>query len=461
MALKFHKLALLAIPATLLAFHSCDDISTIGTSLIKDEAEIIMDSSFTVTGKTVDIEKVISRTATHLLGSIDAKNFGKLKSDFVAQFMPAQELETEGVTTETIDSVKLVLKIPKENIIGDSLVPMGVNVYKLSKQLHSPIFSDFDPEGYYSESDLLASKVYTTSSLSRSDSIAKLSYYTIDIMLPISLGRQLYQKYLDDPAIFVNPDEFAKFFPGLYVANSFGEGRIAKVSETKIQFFYRQIIKQDDKDTTIYANANYFAVTPEVISNNNMRLSLDDNIAELQKAGKNLVVAPIGKEVEITFPTKQILEKYNEQPNALRVVNSLRFQIPAETIANDYGIAPPAYLLLVLKSKKDEFFATRSINDDRTSFYAAYDAATHSYTFTSMLEYILDMIDKGEITDEDIQFVITPVSVTTESSSTSAYVTATTYVVGICPYVEQPAMAILRLDKAKIKFSFTRQNSVY
>lgn len=459
--MKLFKISLLIIPAALIALSSCESDSEMGNSLINDKVEIIMDSSFTVTGKTVDINKVVSRTATQLLGAINAKQFGALKSDFVAEFMPPQTIDVNGVSVETIDSIKLVMKIPKGSFVGDSLIPMGLKVFKLSKQLPSPIYSDFDPSGYYSPSDLIASKVYTASAVSNSDTIAKQAYRTIDVMLPLSLGKQLYQKYIDEPSIFADPTQFAKFFPGFYVANSYGEGRISKISETKIQFFYHKNTKIKEKDTTIYTSANYFAVTPEVISNNNMRLSLDNNISELEKAGKSLIVAPIGKEVEITFPTKDILAKFNEKHNTLRVVNSLFFEVPAQAISNHYKIAPPAYLLLVLKSKKEEFFSSRSINDDKTSFYAAYNASTHSYTFSNMREYIINMIDKDEITDEDIDFVICPVSVTTETINSSSTSTGTTYTTAICPYVEKPAMAILNLNKAKVRFTFTRQNSVY
>ncbi|MBO7382657.1 MAG: DUF4270 domain-containing protein [Muribaculaceae bacterium] len=458
--MKISKLAILAPIAAMVAATSCEEVSPLGNSLVEDQIQIVMDSSFTATGKTVDIGNVASMTATQLLGSIDAENYGKLTSDFVAQFMPAQSLETEGVSTETIDSIKLVMTIPLEGFVGDSLTPMGLDVFKLSKQLTSPIYSDFDPTGYYSKSDLIASKVYNATVLSRSDSIAKLKYRTVDVMLPRSFGQQLFQKYLDSPETYADPVTFAQYFPGIYVANSYGSGRIMKVAETKMQMFYRKLLKVDDKDTTIYANANYFAVTPEVLSNNNMSLTLEQNILDLEAQGKLLVVAPIGKEVELTFPTDKILEKYNELPKSVRVVNSLTFIIPAQTIANDYEIKPPAYLLMVLKSKKDEFFASRSINDDKTSFYATYDASTHSYTFSELRNYIRDMINKGTVSPEDMEFVITPVSVTTETVSGS-YSSSTTYTTAICPYVEQPAMAILDLEKAKIKFSFTRQSAAF
>ncbi|MBR5436330.1 MAG: DUF4270 family protein, partial [Muribaculaceae bacterium] len=118
--MKISKLAILAPIAAMVAASSCEEVSPLGNSLVEDQIQIVMDSSFTATGKTVDIGHVASMTATQLLGSIDAENYGKLTSDFVAQFMPAQSLETEGVSTETLDSIKLVMTIPLEGFVGDS-----------------------------------------------------------------------------------------------------------------------------------------------------------------------------------------------------------------------------------------------------------------------------------------------------------------------------------------------------
>ena len=145
-----------------MAVASCDETSsTAGSSLVQDEVEIIVDSAFTVSGRAVDNDFVQSRTVLQLLGKIDADGYGSLSSDIVCQYMPTAYVDTIGVSPETIDSVKLVLTMFKDGFAGDSIVPMGVSVYPLTRQLQSPIYSNFDPKDYYDSSKLLGSTTYS------------------------------------------------------------------------------------------------------------------------------------------------------------------------------------------------------------------------------------------------------------------------------------------------------------
>ena len=62
-------------------FASCDDSTDIGTSIITDKIDIIVDSSFVIsTSATVEIEDIQSRTIQQLIGIIDSKEFGYMKS---------------------------------------------------------------------------------------------------------------------------------------------------------------------------------------------------------------------------------------------------------------------------------------------------------------------------------------------------------------------------------------------
>ena len=98
---KFFALLLI----TCLLF-SCDENSSIGSSITQEEVEIIVDSSFTITGNTIYCDKIKSRTLTQLLGRINAQGYGDLTSDVVTQFMPAGVIDTSGVNVDDIDSIK-------------------------------------------------------------------------------------------------------------------------------------------------------------------------------------------------------------------------------------------------------------------------------------------------------------------------------------------------------------------
>lgn len=448
---------LLASAVLAASFAACNDGLTNGNSIVDDQVNVFIDTTFTVSATTVDNNAVISRSITGLIGSIDAEGYGSLSSDFITQFMPANTMDTLGVTESTIDDISLVMRYYTDGFVGDSVAPMGVEVYPLVRQLPSPIYSDFDPSGYYDASQPLGSAIYTATRENLTDSLKKLNYNLVRVKLPVEMGRRLFNKFVEDPAVFSDPEKFAQFFPGLYIRNSYGSGRVMRVSQTTIDMRYHSNMKVDGKDTVINLNAAYLAVTPEIVCNNNIEYTISDDLRSRRAQGQTLLVAPAGYDAEITFPAREIISNYrNTIANGLGVINSLSFEIPAEEIANDEGITPPPYVLMVLKSKKDTFFNDNKITDNKTSFYAQYNSSTKSYDFGSMRDYLMDLINKEEISDEDITFIITPVNVATESNS-DYYGGTSTYVTSITPYVVQPVMARLLIDKAKITFVYSRQ----
>ena len=462
-SLKAVRLSIVSLIAAMAAgpLSSCDETSSMGSILVQDSLEVVVnDTSFTATGHSVDADTVISRTITQLLGSIDAPGYGKLSSDFVTQFMPAIELDTAGITAENIDSLKLILRMNLGAFTGDSLAPMGLQVYRLTDDLTSPIYSTFDPQGKY-DTTPIGSAVYNFSTLGEPDSIKNLKYHSVEVSLPVALGRELFTAYEQNPANFSSPTLFAKnVFKGIYVKSSYGSGRVVRIDNTVMRMYYHQTYRDETtkKDTTVNYVGNYFAVTPEIVSNNNIRLDMAANIRKSVAEGEAIVLAPSGLDVEIEFPALDIISNYRQNVTNLGVINSLSYQIPALTIANEYNIAPPPNLLMVLKSKKKEFFANSKITDNLTSFYATYDSNAKSYTFTGLREYIINLLDKENITPEDYTFSLIPVTVNTETSSSDYYGTGSTYITSIVPYISTPVMARLDLYGAKITLIYTKQS---
>lgn len=448
---------LLGASAAFMVLTACDDSEDIGSSVIQDEVQVIVADGYSVSGHTVDNNRIQSRTVKQLLGAIDAKGFGTFRSDFVTQYMPAGQIDTVGITADNIDSLRMMLAIPNGGYIGDSITPMGLTIYRLNKQLPSPIYSDFDPADYYDPSQPIASKIYTCSALGLADSLLKYNYRFVYCTLPVELGRELFNAYRENPALYQEPSTFANIFPGLYVTNSFGSGRVVKIEGNTMSLHYHRTVKNQTtgNDTTYNYVGNYYAVSPEIITNNNIRFQMSSTLTDMAAEGKSILVAPAGYDVEITFPIDSLLATYRNDADGLSVVNTLTFDIPVAEIQNDYSIAPPPNLLMVLSSRKSEFFNTNQVTDNKYSFYAAYDAVNHRYRFSGLREYFLTMLDKDEpLTPDDFTFTLTPVSIDTEnySSSTSFYISA------IVPYVETPAMAQLLLDDAKITFTYSKQS---
>lgn len=462
---KFALLAAGLLAAT--AVVSCDEsASPAGGSLVLDEVKIIVDSTFTVTGHSVSNDLVQSRTVLQLLGKIDAEGYGALTSDIVCQYMPSSYVDTVYVKPDYIDSVKLVLTMYKNGFAGDSVVPMGVKVYPLIRQLESPIYSDFDPAGYYDASKVLGSTVYSALIDGSKDIGADGNgsiYKDIFVTLPTEFGVALYDQFKSDKETFATPQSFAKWFPGLYITNSFGSGRVTRVVSNMINVYYRSIQPIPDtdpaRDTVYNCVGTYLAVTPEIITNNNINYKMAESLRQ-RAASEPLLVGPTGYNVEFKFPAREILSRYREQSNSLTVINSLSLSIPVEEIDNNYDLTPPPYVLLVKKKDKDKFFQNSQLNDNISSFYAEYNHSSKCYTFSAMRDYLMELYEKDTVTDEDEEFVICPVQISYFSNNSNnyyGYINTTKEVSSITPYVTEPVMGKLDFDKAKIKFTFTRQ----
>ncbi len=445
---------------------ACEETSPVGESVADDAVRIIVDSSFTISCKTIETGAVQSRTISALLGDVEIEGYGSLRSDVVAQFMTASVLDTTYVNEDLIDSIKLVLAVPRGSFVGDSLVPMGLSVYPLTRDLPSPIYSDFDPSGYYDKNTRLGVKTYNASQLGLSDTLGTWATKYIDVTLPSSMAKDFYRAYKANPSHFATPDAFiGNVFKGLYITNSYGAGRITRVAQTLMRMYYRRAWHntETDRDTVASYVASYFGVTPEVVVNNNIHLTIDQAVRDRVSQGQAVVLAPAGLEVELTFPGREIVNSYREAVGKdLSVINSLTFTIPVEEIDNEYDVAPPTYMLLVLKSERDKFFASNSLTDNKTSFYATYNATTHSYSFTAMRDYLLSLLDKDEITDDDVTFVLCPIDVQKETTGSSSYYyyygTTSTTETAITPYVSTPVMARILTDKAKIKLTYSAQS---
>ena len=448
--------ALLAL-VVLLGAQSCTD-ETIGSSLTDTRTAIIEDSSFVLTGHSVPNHRLQARTSTQLVGLLKADGYGTLSSEVVTQFIPASIIDTTGVPTHMIDSCRLLLTITDNGFTGDSLPPMRLNVYRLNKQLPSPIYSDFDPSDYYDESDLLGSNSYSpksTTTVYYEINGATRSYEAIFVPMPVSLARDIQNEYRQHPETFKSPSAFAQFFPGIYIKNSFGSGRVMNFNRTELQVFYRK----NETDTITEKRNTYMAASPETVQDNIIRMEVDDKIKQRIDEGQAIIVAPAGYEVQLRFPIQEIIDSFRDNVgDDLGVINKLELTLPAENPGSAYNIVPPTNLLMVKTSKKDQFIAGDSLTNNKDSFYAVYNSAKKAYVFSGLRDYILNIINNqnGIATEDDINLTVTPVDITTYTTAATYYTSSTSVVTKIAPLVSYPAITRLRLDKAKVKITYSK-----
>lgn len=461
--------ALLLTAAALCALAACDDsTSTIGSSLTGQNVEIVIDSSFQVTGQTVMVARIRPKTTDQLIGSIEIPAYGSLRTSNVMQFLPSTALDTANFTSENVDSLVLTLRYARGGFMGDSVAPMGISVYpltdKFTQAVADTISSGFNPAAYYDHNKLLASKIYNASTFNGTSAEQTATYRDINLNLDPKgdLGKRLYKAFEEHPEYYANGRTFAEHvFPGLYFETSYGNGRMTHISITSMSMYLRKIYIPTDSVTpdTLDAVHTYYMVTPEVVSNNNLTYRMSDKLKGMIADGHTLLVAPGAAEVELTFPIEDIIASYRAHSNAVTVVNSLTLEIPADSIENGLGVTPPPYALLVLKKDRDAFFADNKLTDNVTSFYAIYSSTSGSYSFTGMRAYFNEMLGREEIKPEDYTFSLVPVQVNFENLASSSYYSSAGQTESeILPYLSSPAMADIALDKAKIKFSYSLQS---
>lgn len=457
-----------------MGMYSCTD-ETIGGSINDTRLAIIADSSFEITGEAIENNCIQSRTSTQLLGTIKSDGYGTLSSQYVTQFMPVYAVDTAGTSVDWLDSCKLVLRLPvNDAFTGDSIAPMRLSIYALNKQLPSPIYSDFDPTGYYDEADLMGSASYSVSSAKLvsnydSQSMKYIYHREVEIPVPVERARLLYNKFIDDPKTFASPSAFAKYFPGIIIKNTFGSGRVMNFTDTELRVYYRKKSVLNDTTDTIFpaVTQTYLASSPEIVMNNLISLDVDAQVKDRVNNGEAIVMAPAGYEVKAKFPIQDIINTYKDaSKGSMSVINSLSLEVPVEELPTQYSIAPPKYLVMVKSSMKDDFISGDSLTNSKDSFYAVYDSSKKSYTFSGMRDYILDILkNKGGVAPEnDTYFTITPMDVTIFTDTSSAYYSyyssaaQSSTVTKIAPQVSCPAIVRLRLDKAKVKIVFSKQS---
>ena len=278
--------------------------------------------------------------------------------------------------------------------------------------------------------------------------------------------KRIFNKYKEDPEVFSMPSEFAKFFPGIYMNISYGNGRMVNIKGIFMTMHYRAIDNEKGKiDTLSY---NYLGVTPEISSINHFALTPDEQlqakVEENNAVGKKVIAqAPIGYIPIIKFPTANIIKKYQEkleESNRIQnILNYLSFTIPV--VANeDAQLAPPQHLLFIRASQVKDFFEQKLLPDDISTMYATYDKGKGAYNFGDISNYIRNILKRDDptVTEDDETIALIPVSVFSETSS--SYYETTTSVVSVTPYSQSPAIVELDLDGAQIKIIYTTQKPI-
>ena len=303
---------------------------------------------------------------------------------------------------------------------GDSLTACRLSVYKLSDNLNTEhaYYTNINPEEYYDHADpdnsLLGTKAYTAVDLSVKDSIRKLSTYVPSVHVSFrdkaakEIGKEIIKRANELGVNFDNK-EFRKIFKGIYVKSDYGDGTVLYIDQAQMNVVYKcyavdtitgiklkkKVLEEGDKEykDSTYYGYRIFATTREVIQAN----QLENDKAAIQNCINNpewtYLKSPAGIFTQLTLPVSQIAEKLQGD-----TLNAVKLGIPIynETSDKKFGMSTPRNVLLIRKKYKDSFFKGNQLSDGKTSSLFNPTTSFTQYTFNNITQMINDCLADGE-----------------------------------------------------------------
>ena len=455
-------------------------------------------------------DSVYVRTGYPLVGNITDPDYGQVTAGYLAQFyssskMGLDERNDEDSLTFSIlrtsapkamgydwsdyhykawDSIvnnkidSMCIRIYYNTYYGDSLAPMQLSIYSLNPAVDfealptSEFYSNNDFSKLYDKNNLIGRKAFTSANRELSDSVRNSGEYMpyIEVKLKEDLKDQFFKlcveaaiardtknpHHTDYKDIFTDQKAMReKFFSGVCVQPTFGDGVMIKIYYTAIYFYYSSYHRYapdgttlrneaDDGDSTYVVNhIKYMAVTPDVIQMSGYNMSDSHKTERMNSADTAYITSPQGYYTIIDLPIGEIVSTMEEDPmreekDSLFWLNAANFYLQCyKPKGGLMASAPSPTLLMVEKSEMTEFFEKGKLPDNRTSCYAAYacdsvpngnyktDDGLYYYQFGNINTVILGLAEKyGWIKEKEIRIpkdlvvpmAIIPVDVTTNTN---------------------------------------------
>lgn len=398
-----------------------DELSQVGPSIQPDaDRSFVYADTFYVEASTVKLDSVYARTVSGLLGDIYDPLYGHLTTDYICQFYCPEDYKFAHEPLDgKVDSMAFFIMYNRgENgYMGDSLAPMTVQVYQVTKPLERNYYTNMDPKQYCDMQTLLGEKTYTAYDMSISDSIRNITdssdpnYYTPNVRIRIStdVAQRFYDETVNNPETFQNQDSFNQFFPGFYVTTSFGTGSILKVAQSSFFIYYKyQTTNEAGRDTIIHTREQ-FNVTKEVIQMNRME---NANIEHLLEPNEEYTYmkTPSGVCTRIVIPAAEIGRRIGDH-----ILNNLNFTMQAMPQEDWlYALEAPSYVMLMPEDSVKRFFENNKIEDNITAFRGDYSTSTRVYSFGNISNVLQLHLESNP--DEDLRLLVIPVNRTYETS---------------------------------------------
>jgi hypothetical protein len=394
-------------------FSACQDgIDQVGMGIQPDEDKIVVfEDSIPVTGETVKIDSIYAKSVNGLLGRFYDPYYGELKAGYICQFYPSVGFGDQNNMDSILSVDSVQLKILYTTYFGDSLSAMEVTVYPAVKPLTGDYYSNTDPAQFSDMQTILGKRAYTARDLNISDSLNLANLTTNYKQVSVPLSKEVGERFLAEyekanHGAYASPAAMAQFFPGVYVASTFGSGSILNVDKTYLYIFYSRLAKGSSNQDTTVVKASVLDVTKEVIQLNHYTGSNEEKLTDPNEKDKMYLKTPAGIFSQITIPVSEIKKTVGKRKFSNVKLNieaypkedwKYAMNFPGMSTATSASLVK-SQLLLIAADSADVFLKGHNRADGKTSFATQFNAQTYSYTFDNISNLVQNAMDKG--TDE-------------------------------------------------------------
>lgn len=427
-----------------ITFAACDDTTeNIGGSITNKVDNLsISEAVYNVTSQSMVPGPVLSRSNSGMIGKVkDPETGAYVTGDYMSQFgvLSSFNVDTlqyiKNANKGEILADSCFILVSYTSIYGDSLAPMKVTAYEMTKPMteDKEYLTDFDAfgDGFVSKDNYPGSATYKLSKANGAFKIYLNNPYTKNGVTYKNYGTYIMQTFVEHPEYFKTNYRFIhNVCPGFYLKTEGGIGNVANIWNTEIQFYWtrHKTIKASDgitDSTAVGYGYNRFDGTEEVLQLN--KITNDQNKLASLAAEQNCTYlkSPAGIFTEVTLPVEDIMKGHETDTLNTATVTFPRMNNVDNN--NQYQFDVPSTILMVQKDSLDAFFAKGKITDNRISYTASYNkngsGVKNSYTFNNISNLVTTMYkNKGKSEDWN-KVVLVPVTLTTTTQNSQTVIT--------------------------------------
>ena len=441
--MKFIKLTAFLLAA--FSMVACDDTTdTLGSSITnKVDNLTITDATYNVETQSLVAGPVLSKSNNGIIGRVKDPETGTyLTADYMTQMVP--------LSTFSVDTLQYIkdanngelradscyLLVSYQSTYGDSLAPMKVTAYEMSKPMTEDknYLTDFDPiaEGYIAENGYHNSATYSLSKATGNFKIYLNKPYIKEGVTDDNYGTYMLKTFVEHPEYFKSNYQFLKnVCPGFYIKHEGGIGNVADVWNTEVQFYWsrQKTIKASDGVTDSIAKGygfNRIDGTEEALQTNHIVNDAASIASLAADPSCTYLKSPAGIFTEVTLPVEEILRGHEN--DTLNTASITFPRINNTETNNQYTFDTPSYVLMIPRDSINSFFENGNVVNNRNSFYASYSSSTtNGYTFSNISNLITAMSKKKGSSVNWNKAVLIPITVSTVVENNSTMISKMTH----------------------------------